>query len=40
MLSETAAGKVGEEDISVYHVKTKSLTIRIKISFTDAETNG
>lgn len=37
---ETATGKDGEEDISLYQVRTKSLTIIIKISLRVADIMG
>lgn len=33
-VDDTAVGNDGEEDIPVYHERTKSLTIMIKMSFT------
>ena len=37
---ETATGKEGDEDISLYHTKTKSRTMRISSSFMSPETEG
>src|SRR5882762_588923 len=37
---ETAVGKDGEDDISLYQVKTKSLTIMVRISLSAEETTG
>lgn len=40
MVAETAVGNEGEEEISLYQVRTKSRTIIINISFNAAETIG
>ena len=37
MVPETAVGNEGEEESSLYHVKTKSRTISIRISLTAAD---
>jgi len=39
-MAETAVGNDGEDDISRYHVRTKSRTIRISISLIAAEIMG
>jgi len=39
-MAETAVGNEGEDDMSLYHVSTKSRTIRIRISFIAAEIMG
>jgi len=38
--AETAVGNDGEDDISLYHVSTKSRTIRMSVSLIAAEIMG
>jgi hypothetical protein len=39
-MAETAVGNDGEDDISLYHVSTKSRTTKISISLIAAEIMG
>ena len=40
MVEDTAVGKEGDDEISLYHARTKSRTIMIRISFSEADTDG
>ena len=40
MEEDTAVGKEGDDEISLYHARTKSRTIMIRISFSEADTDG
>ena len=40
MLEDSAVGKEGDDDMSLYHARTKSRTIMMRMSFSEADTDG
>ena len=40
MLEDSAVGKEGDDDMSLYHASTKSRTIMMRMSFSEADRDG
>ena len=40
MVEDIAVGKEGDDDISLYHARTKSRTIMMRIPLSEADTDG